>query len=291
VDLVSVIIPSYNREKTIKRAVDSVLNQTYKNIEITVVDDCSTDGTLNILKKICDDRLTVVKLPHNSGACVARNEGIRMAKGKYIAFQDSDDFWHENKLEIQINSMKRNNALVSFCNFNKYYDNGKYVGIFPSAVSDGFITYTQLLFESIASTQCIVVDRKCLEEIKFDTTLPRLQDWDFTLELAKKYKIYHIDTCLVDVFIQKNSISKYPQKGIDALLIIKKKNKSSIENNIPIRHRWNVYMGNYVLETKKNPELFYKNALGDLFTVNIFIKYILCKMKLLIPIYSLMGKI
>lgn len=84
--MVTVIIPSYNREKTIKRAVDSVLNQTYKDIEVIVVDDCSTDNTLDVVKSIKDSRLKVFKLNENSGACVARNFGIE--KAKYVAITD-----------------------------------------------------------------------------------------------------------------------------------------------------------------------------------------------------------
>lgn len=97
--MVSVIIPSYNRENTIVRAVNSVLNQTYKDIEVIVVDDCSKDRTLELLSSIKDERLKFFKLEKNSGACVARNFGIEKANGEFIAFQDSDDEWLPEKLK------------------------------------------------------------------------------------------------------------------------------------------------------------------------------------------------
>ena len=100
--LVSVIIPTYNRGRLILDSINSVLNQTYKNIELIVVDDCSTDNTEEILKSINDSRIKYVKLEKNSGACIARNKGIELSTGEFIAFNDSDDLWITTKLEKQL---------------------------------------------------------------------------------------------------------------------------------------------------------------------------------------------
>ena len=100
--MISVIIPTHNREKTIKKSIDSVLCQTYNNIEIIVVDDKSTDNTEEVINSIKDNRIKYIKLDENKGACFARNKGIELAQGKYIAFQDSDDEWLPQKLEIQL---------------------------------------------------------------------------------------------------------------------------------------------------------------------------------------------
>lgn len=97
--MISVIIPVYNRENTIRRSVLSVLNQSVSNIEVLVVDDCSNDNTINILKKLKDSRLKIIELEKNRGANFARNIGIDLAIGDYISFQDSDDFWLPTKLE------------------------------------------------------------------------------------------------------------------------------------------------------------------------------------------------
>lgn len=101
-ELVSVIIPTYNRANLILQAVKSVLNQTYKNFEIIIVDDGSSDNTEDVINVIHDNRIRYIKHAINKGASAARNTGIREAKGKYIAFQDSDDHWLPDKLEKQV---------------------------------------------------------------------------------------------------------------------------------------------------------------------------------------------
>lgn len=103
-ELISVILPTYNRKNTIKRAIDSVLNQTYKNIELIIVDDASSDGTLEFVSRQYgeDERITYIINEENLGPSGARNVGVANAKGSWIAFQDSDDEWHMDKLEKQV---------------------------------------------------------------------------------------------------------------------------------------------------------------------------------------------
>ena len=117
--MISVVIPSYNRENTISNSIESVLKQTYSDIEVIVVDDGSTDKTEDIVKGIGDNRIRYIKLEKNSGACVARNIGIMNANGSYIAFQDSDDIWHPDKLEKQYQAIKKYNADLVFCKMIK----------------------------------------------------------------------------------------------------------------------------------------------------------------------------
>lgn len=88
--MISVVLPAYNRRNTVRKAVESVLNQTERDIECIVVDDASTDDTAGVLTEISDSRLRIIRLTENSGACHARNVGVQAAKGEYIAFQDSD---------------------------------------------------------------------------------------------------------------------------------------------------------------------------------------------------------
>ena len=113
--LVSIIIPSYNRENVIKDAIESVLKQTLADIECIVVDDGSTDNTQDVLRGIDDDRLVYYRLDNNRGACYARNYGVMHARGKYIAFQDSDDIWDEHKLEKQFIFLEKHDADMTFC--------------------------------------------------------------------------------------------------------------------------------------------------------------------------------
>lgn len=223
--MVTVIIPSYNREKTIKRAVDSVLNQSYKDIEVIVVDDCSTDNTLDVVKSIKDSRLKVFKLNENSGACVARNFGIEKAKGQYIAFQDSDDEWLPEKLEKQMIAFNKN-ADVVFCAFNRI-DN-TYKDVYP-VLTDGFVQRKTILEKSYVSTQTLIARKECFDNIKFDPQMPRLQDYDLVIRLSKKFSFYFLSEPMVNMYIQNDSISKNSIKLIDAEYLILTKYPEDVE--------------------------------------------------------------
>lgn len=115
--LVSVILPVFNTEKYVTESVESVLNQTYKNIEIICINDGSTDNSLEILKTF-GEKITLINLEKNGGISVARNAGIEVAKGDYIAFMDADDVWTSEKIEHQINEFMKNEKLqISFTQF------------------------------------------------------------------------------------------------------------------------------------------------------------------------------
>lgn len=106
--LVSVIMPAYNAENFIKQSIGSVVLQTYNHWELIIIDDCSTDKTMEIVQNINDERIKLVQMEFNSGAAKARNEGIKIARGEFLAFLDSDDFWTKTKLSDQIDFMKSN---------------------------------------------------------------------------------------------------------------------------------------------------------------------------------------
>lgn len=126
--LVSIIMPSYNTASYIEESVKSVLDQTYTNWELIIVDDCSTDSTDEILSKICDDRIRIIKNNTNSGAAYSRNKALREAKGQWIAFLDSDDIWMNKKLENQIDFMERNGYVFSYTNYEEIDSDGKATG-------------------------------------------------------------------------------------------------------------------------------------------------------------------
>ena len=117
-DLVSIIMPSYNTAQFIKQSIHSVLEQTYANWELIIVDDCSTDNTEQIVKEyLADKRIRFLKNEKNSGAAVSRNYALREAKGKWIAFLDSDDLWHPQKLEKQLAFMKEKGYKFTYTDY------------------------------------------------------------------------------------------------------------------------------------------------------------------------------
>ena len=127
--LVSIIMPSYNTAIYIEETIQSVLNQTYPNWELIIVDDCSNDNTDEVLEKIKDPRIHYLKNEKNSGAAVSRNKALREAKGQWIAFLDSDDLWMRNKLEKQIQFMEENGYAFSYTNYEEIDVNGNKTGV------------------------------------------------------------------------------------------------------------------------------------------------------------------
>ena len=127
--LVSIVMPSYNTADYIEETIQSVLNQTYTHWELLVVDDCSSDNTLQILEKCKDDRVKVFVNNQNSGAAVSRNKALREAKGQWIAFLDSDDLWNKDKLEKQINFMEKNGYSFSYTNYEEMDSKGILTGV------------------------------------------------------------------------------------------------------------------------------------------------------------------
>jgi teichuronic acid biosynthesis glycosyltransferase TuaG len=125
--LVSVIMPAYNAVATIGRSIDSVLEQTRRDLELIVVDDCSTDSTAALVEDYvrADPRVRLFRQIPNAGVAAARNAGIEHAQGDYVAFLDSDDWWHPRKLELQIAQMQEHNARVSYCAYQRIGEDGR----------------------------------------------------------------------------------------------------------------------------------------------------------------------
>lgn len=280
--LISVIIPTYNREKTIIRAVDSVLSQTYKNIEIIVVDDNSKDQTISLLEKINDHRIKIIKLNENHGACHARNVGIENAKGDYIAFQDSDDEWLEDKLEIQLKHLLESKSDMIFCQITRIDGNKKVIipdNNFKMSNIKEEVT-KQLLIDNCISTQSILAKRKVFEDIKFDEKFPRFQDWDLVLRISQKYKIDFINKALVNLYLQNDSLTKNIQKGVDALLLLNDKYKNIIENDDEIRLSFLKKICKFKFNNSNNCAKEAKEYLKLKFDLKIFMIFIIDKAKL-----------
>ena len=120
--LVSIVMPSYNSEKYIKASIESVLNQTYPKWELLIVDDCSTDKTVEIIKSLKDERIKFFQNEKNSGAAISRNKALREVKGQWIAFLDSDDLWLPTKLEEQLLFMVESHCSFSFTDYKLSID-------------------------------------------------------------------------------------------------------------------------------------------------------------------------
>lgn len=223
--MVSVIIPSYNREDTIERSVRSVLAQTYGNLEVIVVDDCSTDNTEKVVKSIDDSRVRYYCLEKNSGACAARNKGILLAKGDIIAFQDSDDEWRPDKLEKQLAVMEQTNADACFCQTRDYDYPDDHPIIVPRDIGGtGLVTY-KILYDTVpAGTQTIIAKKYVFDRFPFDLNMKKAQDVEWTFRAGRIYKFAYVAEPLVNRYLQGNSITMGGyEKSLEAHSYILKK--------------------------------------------------------------------
>lgn len=157
--LVSVITPSYNCARFIGATIASVRAQTYRNWELIIVDDCSRDTSVEVIKKWTekDQRIHLFSMPKNSGAAAARNLALRNARGRYVAFLDSDDVWKEDKLEKQLSFMKENEYAFVYSSYYTMTEEGNYTGkIIKVPLS---LSYRQYLKNTIIGCLTVMIDR------------------------------------------------------------------------------------------------------------------------------------
>jgi glycosyltransferase involved in cell wall biosynthesis len=208
--LVSIIIPAYNAEKYIKGAIESALAQTYKNIEIVVVDDGSTDKTKDIVKEFADKRIKYI-YQKNSGVAITRNTGIKNSTGEYIAFLDADDYYFPKKIEEEIKFLEQNKKFdLVYCNMVHFYDNApnKYFthkGYFPSGNVFG-----DLLNGFFGQLNAVLIPKKIFNKVGlFDANLHYSEDWNLCLQIARfGFSFGFLNKRLVKIRISSDSHSR-----------------------------------------------------------------------------------
>lgn len=206
-DLVSIITPTFNTEKYIRETLQSVLNQTYQNWEMILVDDASTDLTVSIIEEFAqkDSRIKYFKLPKNSGNGFARNVALEKATGKYIAYLDADDLWFSSKLEKQIQFLKTNNLPFTFSFYDCIDDDGNDLKRRVEAPVP--LTYKQLFFCNYVGNLTAIYDADFFGKIKLESSQKR-QDWRLWLTILKQIKTAQtVPESLAFYRIRKDSIS------------------------------------------------------------------------------------
>ena len=244
--LVTVIITTYKREpEMLNRAIKSVLEQTYKNIELIVIDD--SPDTFNLrteVKEMVQSYEGIIYIQHkkNRGACVARNTGLKIAHGMYIAFLDDDDEWMPTKIEKQIKCFDDEKVALVYCGHKIYYEKTNDVVNIASKGYEGYL-YEKLLMEGnfIGSTSFVLMRKEYLEKIGgFDPLMESAQDADVWLRLAKQYNVKVVNEPLVIYHVHEGErITSNFLKKINGITRLIEKNKEYINEHSRVYSRYN----------------------------------------------------
>lgn len=205
--LVSILTPAYNSEKFIAATILSVQNQTYQNWEMIVVDDCSVDKTVAIVKEIAkkDTRIQLLILEKNSGTGIARQTALTKSSGRYIAFLDADDLWKPEKLELQINFLNKNNVPFAFSFYDCIDEDGKSLNKRVEAPRN--LSYRQLFFCNYVGNLTGIYDTLTFGKIPVSTIRKR-QDWMLWLTILKKTRtVQPLPESLAFYRVRKDSLS------------------------------------------------------------------------------------
>ncbi|MUK49035.1 glycosyltransferase family 2 protein [Aliivibrio fischeri] len=210
-ELVSVIMPSFNSSKTIIESIDSVLLQTYENIELIICDDGSSDLSYELVQCLNDQRIKLIKNTYEKGAAGARQSCIDISNGRYIAFLDADDLWDKNKLFIQIKYMRDNNISFTYSDyytFNENIDNPK--GFFKTPES---ISFEDLCKHCAIGCLTVIIDRKEIEFSMINSPKEDYATWLSILENSKK-NAYRCDGVVAYYRLSNNSLSSNKIKEV-----------------------------------------------------------------------------
>lgn len=202
--LVSIIMPSWNTGKFIGESIQSVLNQTYKNWELIIVDDCSTDNTDEIVASFNDERIRYFRNEKNSGAALTRNRAIREARGEWIAFLDSDDLWMPQKLEYQIKFMQKNDLVFSYHEYEKIDEESKPLNIYVSGPR--IVTKRKMYNYGYPGCLTFMYSTKAMGLIQIKD-IKKNNDYAILLKLCKKADCVLLKKNLAKYRIRKKSIS------------------------------------------------------------------------------------
>jgi glycosyltransferase involved in cell wall biosynthesis len=211
---VTIITPTYNSEKFIANAINSVINQSYINWEYIIIDDCSSDKTVLLVSEFIkkDNRIKLIQQSVNQGAAVARNEGIKRADGKYIAFLDSDDYWHVDKLKIQVEAMEKDSLNFTFTDYYIKYENKTDATKFNSPLKN--VYYKDIIKFNYIACSTVIFNQEALGK-SFMPNIRNRQDWGLWINLVQKNKrAVNINQYLMYYTVRKDSISSNKFKMI-----------------------------------------------------------------------------
>jgi len=222
--IVDIIMPNYNKGKYLRYSIQSIIQQTFKKWRLIILDNNSNDNSKTVLNEfIANKNIEIIKLKRNKGAAFSRNLGLRFSNSEYIAFLDSDDYWHKEKLEKQLNFMKLNKVDFSFTNYTPFLENNG-ESIFKKEISPKlFYNYEKFVNDTSISTSSMIIKSKIISNIKFPN-VKSLEDYIFKCRILKNgYIAKKFNFNGVFYRITKNSLSS---NRIENFFLIYNLNKS-----------------------------------------------------------------
>ena len=211
--LVSIIMPCYNSEKYIEATIKSVIAQTYRNWELLLVDDCSSDASIELAKAFGDERVRIFSMSENSGAAATRNNAIDEARGRWIAFLDSDDLWMPEKLEKQLKYMVEGGIAFSYTDYEVLDENDRLISTFRPKLS--VCRYTDILKHNHIGCLTVIYDSDKLGKVFMPTEATKREDVACWLRILKTGEAaYCLHECLAKYKVHSSSVSSNKLKMI-----------------------------------------------------------------------------
>jgi glycosyltransferase involved in cell wall biosynthesis len=280
---ITVIIPTYNRDDTIVRCINSILTQTHQPNEIIIIDDNSNDDTVNKINSISSPLIKLIELNSNHGAQYARNRGIEAATSEWIAFLDSDDEWLPFKLELQIDLLKTNDYdrnIVIHGNCFRYNHSTKAKNKWDLNTAEGEDAHRQLLSNPGPMFQAMLIPKNKLEEIGLlDVKVPSYQEWDTAIMLSKVCKFIHIkEPIFIYHFHDGVTISKNKKNDIQGYAYIVNKNKNDMTMRA-IAHHYSILVDKSFQHGEWSSAIFYLHKI-DMNPVFLWLKVSLIRSRL-----------
>lgn len=219
--LVSVVIPVYNSEQTLRETIESVLQQTHTNLEVIVINDGSQDSTLEILDRIDDTRLKVFSF-QNAGLAASRNRGIQKAAGDYISFIDADDLWTPNKLASQLEALHRHpDAAVAYSWTDLIDRTGRWLRSGGHTTVNGNVYARILTVNFLENGSNALIRTQAISTVgQFDESLPAAEDWEFYIRLAKYHQFVAVPRAQILYRVSSASMTMNVERQKTAMLAV-----------------------------------------------------------------------
>lgn len=218
---VSIVLPTYNGAKYIQQSIDSCLNQTYKNVELIIVDDCSTDETSDIIKSYEDERIKYIRHEKNKDLPTALNTGFKKAKGEYLTWTSDDNYYSEDAIEKMVSVLNKKNHSFVYCDHYRFKDEN------PEELRNIKLADASKLNEKNTVGACFLYSKKVKEAVgDYDVDAASAEDFDYWLRVSKKFSMYHLNETLY--FYREHSksisLSRYYEVRAATVLVQMKNN-------------------------------------------------------------------